>query len=276
MLTMLKIELNRALKSRSFYVSLLIGIIISIAQIIMEVISKADDPLKLFTGGTTYPYSVFNSWIGGHINNPYQIAYLTIFPILATLPFGISYHMDLKKGYVKNVYTRTNRINYCMAKYISTFLLAGTAVVLPMLINLMVTSAILPSLVPATNGVFSLTGLNLWSEIFYVHPYLYIGIYMIIYFIYGGVFASLALAGAFFVDNVFLLTLFPFIIYYGLGIISPYIYKFTNVRAISPAWILNTTQPYTIKLITLVVEGLLIGLICFVIFLWKGVKHDTL
>jgi len=276
MKAMLKIEMNRAFKNRSFYLSLSIGFSIVMAHIIMVVIGKSENPLKFFGNGLTYPYSVFNSWIGGDSTNPYLSAYSTIFPILATMPFGISYLNDLKKGYVKNIYTRTNRINYCVSKYVATFVMAGIAVVIPMIFNLLITSAMVPSLLPVMNGMFSIGGGNLWSGMFYMHPYIYVLMYLVVYFIYGGVFASLALVGAFFVDNMFLLTLFPFIVYYGLGLAAPYVYKYALIRSINPALILTISQPSGITLFTVIAEALIIGVPCFIIFIWGGVKNDTL
>ena len=276
MKAMLKIEMCRAFKNKSFFLSLAIGLSIIMAHIIINVVSKANNPLNFFSGGLSYPYSVFNSWIGGVASNPCLAAYTTIFPILATLPFGISYHSDLKNGYVKSIFTRTNHINYCLSKYAATFISAGIAVVIPMLVNLLITSAMLPSLIPVSNGTFSLRGGCLWSEIFYTNPYVYIGMYMVVYFIYGGVFASLALVGTFFVENLFLLMLFPFIVYYGLGIVAPSLYEYVFMHTINPALILNIAQPYADSFWIVIAEALIIGVPCFIIFIWRGVKNDTL
>jgi len=276
MKAMLKIEINRAFKNKMFYVSLGIGLSIVLLHIFMNVLVKAENPLKYFGSGMTYPYSVFNSWIGGDSSNPYQATYTIVFPILATLPFGTSYHNDLKVGYVKNIYTRTNRIKYCISKYFATFLVAGIAVVIPVIVNLLVTSAMLPSLIPATNGTFSISGSGLWSKMFYTHPYIYVSMYLGVYFIYGGVFASLALIGALFVENAFLLILFPFIVFYGLGLVAPYVYKYDLIRTIDPNLILTMSQPYGVRLFSVIAEALIIGVPCFIIFIWRGVKNDTL
>lgn len=271
---LIKIEMKRAARSKSFYVSLGVGLMITIAHIFMIVYERALNPLKFFHGGMgQYPYSVFNSWIGGGYS-PNMTVYLTLFPILATLPFALTYSSDIKSGYTKNIFTRTKKINYYVSKYIATFVFGGLAVVIPMIMNLMITVAMLPALKPVGNGTFTIA-VYLWSDIFYKNPFLYIFMFMIVYFIYGGVFASIALAGHYLVDNIFLLTILPFIIYYSLGIISSYLLGIEWLRSISPSRMLNISNSYTTEL-SLIGVAVIIGVICFAIFLRKGVKDDTL
>ena len=46
----IKIEYERAIRSKTLWVALVIGLIISIAQFIVEVIPEAKDPLQFFQG----------------------------------------------------------------------------------------------------------------------------------------------------------------------------------------------------------------------------------
>lgn len=271
---MIKIERERVLSNRGLWLSLAIGLVIVFAQIVMEVWPRSQDIIGGYRNNAScYLVSVFNSWIGGSGFSPYSMAYRTIFPILAILPCAITYFMDIKKGYVKNVFSRTQRRNYYIAKYLVNFVSGGAAVVIPMLFNLLLTACLLPSLLPSTNNLFAPISGHMLVPLFYTHPYYYILIYMLIYFIYGGVFATLALSLVGFINNIFMYTLCPFLMYYCLGIIASYIYN-TQTGSWNPIYILDLIQPYMVRLSTIIIEATLIGTISTVIYFWRGLKND--
>jgi len=70
--------------------------------------------------------------------------------------------------------------------------------------------------------------------------------------------------------------LFPFIVFYSLGIVAPALYKYSIIHTINPALILNMAQPYANSFFAVIAEALIIGVPCFIIFIWRGVKNDTL
>ena len=117
----LKIEWERMLNSRLVYISLLIGFVIAIMQIIGEVYPRAVNPLKYYSGKVGEPFSLYMFSMSMNTGSLYKEIFITIFPVLAMLPHALSYHMDVKSGYVKNVYIKTKKINYLIAKYIVTF-----------------------------------------------------------------------------------------------------------------------------------------------------------
>ena len=75
----IKIEYERAIRSKTLWVALIIGLIISIAQFVVEVVPEAKDPLQFFQGTfQCYPKSVFNHWLGGSFADAYGKTFLTI------------------------------------------------------------------------------------------------------------------------------------------------------------------------------------------------------
>ena len=273
----IRIEAERMLRSRLLYVSLIIGCAIALVQFAAEVWPAAANPLKYYGGYyDSYPYTVFSKWIGGSSMSPYALTYRIILPMIATMPYALTYHMDIKSGYVKNVYSRTRRINYLAAKYIVTFISAGCVAVIPYLLNLYATSCVLPSLTPVKNGTFPIRAICMFQETYYSHPYGYIALYMLIYFLYAGIFASVALAAARLVENVFLLTLVPFIIYYGLGMTSSYLTWIEWIRVTSPVKMMDLCQASGIKLPAVVVVGGIVGIISAAVYFGNGVKRDAL
>ena len=265
----IKIELERAFRSKGLLLSLLVGFCIAIVHFILRVIpARNAGILSGFTAGiTSYPTSVFNYFMMADSLSPYGTLFLNIFPILATIPFAVSYHED-RKGFVKSLYIRCEKWKYLTAKYIAVFLSGGTAVVLPILLNLILTACMLPSLVPVPNSRFIGGGDAFMKDIFYTQPYLYMLIYLIICFIYGGIFASLGLACTTFFDYAFFIIIFPFGIYYGLKLFS----QALKIQ-IAPADLLYMCRSGVTGTIILA-EALIIGVTAAAFFMWRGIKND--
>lgn len=273
--TELKIELERAFRSKGMTLSLFIGYSIGILHFIQQVFPWRNDVLSFFDGTQmTSPLSLYNMWIGMDDTNTWLVIYLTIFPILATLPFATTYFDDIKSGYIKNVCTRTKKTSYMVGKYISVFVAGGIVVVLPMLLNLFLTATVMPAINPAMNGLFKLCGAALYANIFFTYPFLYICIYMMIYFIYGGVFATISLAVSNIVKYKFIVALSPFVVFYGLGIISS-ILRFILTMEVTPRRLLTMTQYRSISGTAFWGEPLFIGCIAFVIY-WLGGKRNDI
>lgn len=87
-LILLRIELKRLFKSKLFYVSLFIGLALSVGGFI-ECAKPHLNITNGFNGGVeTYPFSVFNSWMGMFMGlKPISTSYLYIFMLLAALPY---------------------------------------------------------------------------------------------------------------------------------------------------------------------------------------------
>lgn len=214
----LKIEYKRLKRSLSFWIALIIGMTLAIGQYIDEVLSKVQY-LNLYQAKKLgdvmlMPHSVFNNWLGGEFATFWHYSYFMILPLLCVIPFGASIYIDRKTGVTKNYFVRSNKINYYFAKYIVGFFSGGIVITIPLVTNLILTSATLPSLKPeAAAGTYSVEGSGMWSELFYTHPYRYCIRYSILIFVFSGLVACLALSLGIFMDNVFSVLIFPFILY---------------------------------------------------------------
>lgn len=270
----LEIEFGRIFFSRTLWVSLTVGLIIVVAQFVTNVYPYALNPLR-FWSYDAYPANVFTYWIGGMGAGVCQTIYELVLPILAMLPYALSYHQDMKTGYIKNIYTRTPRINYLVAKYVAVFISAGIVTVIPYMINLLAVSCVLPAINPPIEG----PGEIAWScTVFYrlkmSHPYIHIMLMLIVMFIYAGVFATTALAAATAVENIFILALVPFIVWYGLKMIS------ANVKSLlgfytSPT-IAISTSIHISNLGMVIMLPIVVGGISAIVYFIKGVKSDAL
>jgi len=272
MLQLLKIELRRAIKNKYLFISISIGCLISVTHVLQNIL-----PLTQYLSDTgdygIPPHSVFNKWIGGEVMTLQPSMFFILFPILACLPFSDTYYTDRKSGYIKNVFIRTKKINYYVAKYIAAFISGGVSVIVPLLLNLMLTAMVLPSILPdPSTGFFSIFSNSMWCDIFYSDPYLYIFMYLAIDFVFAGLFAAISLVFSDIVTNRFFVILAPFIVYI-------FIFTFCNLighNKYNPFVFLNPTQQtvgitfsfiFSVMMITWVLSKM--------IFVIRGIKSET-
>ena len=102
----------------------------------------------------------------------YYTLFVRLIPILATIPYAITYYTDNKKGIVKNYYSRTKKINYLIAKFIAVFTTGGTAAVFPLALNVFASAAVLPSFM-IINGETTCNGNGMWF-LYIIFPPIYI------------------------------------------------------------------------------------------------------
>jgi len=163
------------------------------------------------------------------------------------------------------------------ARFITTFVSGGMIVLLPVLMNLIATMMCVPALSPVENGLFIGSGKSFMGCLFYNHTFVYIIIYLVQFFVYGGAFSVVSLAVAFLFDNAFLVMISPFIAYYGVGVLSTVgknifgLYTFNPMSYISPSNVLMDNG-----LIGFILEPLIIILVSGVIFFWKGAANEVL
>lgn len=271
---MVKIELERAFRSMSFKLSIIIGIIIVGIQFCREVIPAAINPIYWIKSNTLQvPANAFaNSIIMG--DGAYYTLFVRLIPILATIPYAITYYTDNKKGIVKNYYSRTKKINYLIAKFIAVFTTGGTAAVFPLALNVLASAAVLPSFM-IINGETTCSGNGMWSYILYSHPYIYFIMYFILQFICAGLLATVSLVISMYVNNVFIVLLFPSVLCEFLNAVARWF----------PTRILRFTAPWRLFRIDQIAVNLWQSYLVFilvilffdiVVYIRRGVKDDVL
>lgn len=224
---LLKIEFRRAFKNKGMLLALLIGCALSIAQVIQDQIPAyfRNEMLDFGRSPILSPAYVSGTWMAGNGANLEVFLFFLLMPVLAMLPFGTSYFTDSESGFIKSIYIRCSRKTFLRAKYIAAFLSGGTAVVVPLLLNVLCCMALVPNLVPSTiypqNGI---SAGNLFSSVYFSHPLIYILIFLLIDFLIGGIFACITLAVSFLSDYKIVIAVIPFfiqlIIYAGCDLLG--------------------------------------------------------
>lgn len=268
----LKEEVRRSLRSRGMALSLTLGGIISVAQVIQYQIPKYQWNLTMDMEAypILYPSSVADSWIAGSPAYLESFLYFLIVPILAVLPFGTSYFSDQASGFLKGLYTRASRMDYLTAKYTAAFVSGGLAVLLPLILNLLCAPVLLPNLTP--QSVFPNNGIsaaNLFYQLYFTYPILYIVLFLGLDFVMGGIWACVALACSFLSDYKIVVAVCPFFLQLGIHVIC------TMLNSIDHSSVYFTQSGYGMKNAIVPTAYVLLGFVAsWIIFRKKGIKED--
>ena len=207
-------EICQAFKSRGFLIAIFLGCAVTVTHFITAVFPFSLILDMFIDEAMQTPGYLFSQWIGGNFTRVHNQLYFNLLPIIAILPFGLSYFSDVKGGYIKNVCIRVKRSKYLNAKYIAAFLSGGAVVCIPLLINFYLSCLVLPIIKPEiTTSTSLLMKTCLWSELYFSQPLLYNLLYMLAIFAFRGGIATTALAISDFVEYQLLALIIPVIAY---------------------------------------------------------------
>ena len=274
MLKILKCEIKRSFCNYMFLVSIFISGVLVIWYSMERI------PLCVECNASFYNENIYDNflevsytnWIGSQNMYIQQNILYLIIPLLAVLPFGNSLYIDINQGYIKNICTRTSKSHYLLSKYIAVFLSGGCAVILPMILSFVISSAFLPTMLPESSYIFTnIYPVYKWADLLFVHPFLYTFLYIGITFVFSGLTACMSLFITYFVDKNFIVLAFPFFIY----IFSSLFFELLDLEGFSIRNILTTTgeQGTTLSVIILVTS--LFVLSFYPYYIW-GVKRDVI
>ncbi len=266
MKNVLKYELIRAYTNIYFAAAVLIGCAITLADI--------SNVLKFYNVWSNYPPSLYQYWICTEFKSSMIPVYFMLAPLLASLPFADSYFRD-RRGYIKQIITRTSRLKYLASKYLAVFISGGTAFALPLVVNFIAIACICPALAPqATTGTFATYENGFMSLLFINHPLIYCIFYIILDFILAGLLATVALTAALFIKNRFAVLLSPFILFLLISVVTNGFGKaqfdIYNLLRASQGY-----QPHPTTLTYVMVSAVLL-LLSFPLYYSKGGTDDVL
>lgn len=212
---LLKIELVRAFKNRKTCLALFIGCMISVFHVFHNLAGKAailNEMAHNLKGMLQYPVHLFSQWMCGNTSNMEGFLYFMIFPLLAVLPHSMSFLSDKENGYIRQMYIRCNRTEYLAAKYISLFLVGGTVVAFPLLLNFCICATLMPALKPQNVAGTFVNASVLWYSLYENVPLAYVLLFLMLIFAFAGLVATLPLFFSHFSDKRFIVLLMPFVI----------------------------------------------------------------
>lgn len=218
------VELKKAFCSKKFLLGMALLLLFSVLSATYMIEGRAGyNPDAIFDGMKNGKYArnpdlplftFYNSWIGGDDLSLAATLFYTLLPIGAALPFGWSYYVEQKNGYLKNIYARVDKKVYLAGKSIAVFLSGAAVVAISLLVNLLLVWAKIPLITPFAgynlyNHIYFGT---LWSDFYFFAPGLYVFLYAMLNVIYGGIFALLSFAVGLYFRNVFAVIFSPFLL----------------------------------------------------------------
>ncbi|WP_087411695.1 hypothetical protein [Collinsella sp. An2] len=262
---MLRTEIYRMLKSRSFRISLLVGCSIAIWELIVVAIPYAYGPEWAFMrsgADGAYPPSLFNSWLGGTPFSLPSLVYFFVAPLLACIPYASSLHTDCAGGFAIQLLVRSDARTYLRSKIVSSVVGAIVAVEIPLLLSLLLTATVLPALPPeATAGTFFVSPTAMLGDLFYAHTWMYLMSYFLIEIC---TICAIAWAGTLLglvLPNALMTTVAPFMICMILSVaLTPF-----NASSYTPAELLNPSPTGAANVIVALMAYGSILILCLVI-----------
>ena len=219
-----RIELKKAFCSKKFLLGMALLLLFSLLSTVYMIEGRAvynpdlilenledgkfahNPDLSLFT--------FYNSWIGGDDLSLAATLFYSLLPVGAALPFGWSYYLERKSGYLKNIYTRVGKGTYLAGKTIAVFLSGAAVAAISLTVNILLVLAKIPLITPFAGYNFynHVYFGNLWADLYFSAPGVYVALYALLDAVYGGIFALLSFAVGFYFRNVFAVLFTPFLL----------------------------------------------------------------
>lgn len=272
MCSVLKLELKKAFKNKFFWISVVLGCLITLLSF-EHMVNMYYEGMSAISGNSTDiiydPHiginTVFNCWIGGEPFSLGSSIYFFVFPLLIALPYGWSYSEERKCGYRRMMITKTGKKKYYCAKYVAVFLSGGAAMVLPLIFNFWMTLLVVPAILPdvTMNMFYGVFGGSFLAELYYTVPFLYVAIYLFIDFVYCGFLVCICMAVSGIVRQKWGVVLIPFLLLLFVHVITDYIYSDPSVayKELSPLYFLRGVEvrySFSGSIILLFAIGLLV------------------
>ncbi|MCM1272652.1 MAG: hypothetical protein NC225_09995 [Clostridium sp.] len=269
MKNMLKNEMKRMLRSKGFLISIILGIIIVILHtrwIYVHLYVPNKEMLEVMLQSQEYGVlddwfecGILQGWLGNDGFSLYNAFFYFIFPVISVMPYGMSLYHDINSGYISSVLAKGSRRDYLVSKYTVTFISGGIVVAVPLILSIMTAACYLPAVGIDLLAMKGGSNMALWHELFFEHPVLYAVCFIVLNFIYGGIFALICVTVSKWFSNRFMAALFPFILNMftskGLVNVFPQMAKFMPGYFINPSLDIAITMGCVV-LVTAIVLGL--------------------
>lgn len=249
---LLRLELKRALGSWRFLIVIVLGCVMAtlafiytpgfiiatnwykymhgdeMAASIIDKFNMVDTPLEIWMPRYGSSSTFYNTWI-------------TLLPVLTVIPYGIEYAREKKNGLINQYMIRINRGKYYVSKFITTFISGGLVAVVPLIFNLLLVMCFLPWGMPIrSSNLYPVVDNNVLIDVFYNAPSLYVLIYLVYVFVLFGLISCICLSFVYIEENIFALTITPFIIYFSGHVLLSFGLGMAGISLMNNASLYNT------------------------------------
>lgn len=268
----LKKDLSKLIRSVGLYISLAIGTVICILNSVSFYKLHKIPNIK-GASGYHYPDVLILGWLGGNVNASYIDWFMFIMPMIAVLPYGWSLYVEQRKQQRNRMSAHKNKVQKIISKYVAAFLSGGFVCAFPFLLSWLISAWYLPDMPmePAMMQSF-ISNTDMLNGIYYSKPWLYMLFYILLIFVFGGLFSTMALNVSGFSGNVGLVMIYPIV----LAAFAKAVISGTDYAGWLPEFFLNPCQSINISEPAIVVELFLLLLWDIVmISVFAGKKYST-
>lgn len=223
-------------------------------------------------------YTLYNSWLGGRVNQLLPQVFLYALPIFSVLPYAGSYLSEEKSGYTRSMVSLLGKPAYFTGKHISVFLSGFFTAVIPLCFSLLFTACLVPAYKPNVSFIlyYQVDFGNLLQDLYFTRPLLTAFFVILRVGIFAGAWATIPYVLSFFVKNKFVALFSPYLV---LLFIIASLERATVFRTYLETSILDyiwlTSPTMTQNLWVFLGEMLALLLIPLFITLIKGGKSDV-
>lgn len=211
-------EIKRGLKRKTFIIAFIILLLLGILHSVsLSRYESKQDILNVYSNA-----SLFSAYDGFFLFAPsiYGKILFVILPLINSFGYADSYLEDKQSGILKYILLRKQKGKYLCSKYFANFVISGGAVAISLLVSQIIVFLKIPSIEPnPILGAQTICSTQMFSKVFYSHPSIYILIWIIIMFLYSGVFASISMSLSIFIKKRTVVIMSSFMLFSILSII---------------------------------------------------------
>lgn len=275
---LIKVELRKLAASPLLYLALAVGVFLGLADAattIVGVMSEAGEE------DADLLWSCYAYWMSVRYSTVWATLLYYVLPLLAVIPYAWSLAGERASGYVVEVYSRASRGRYFGAKALAAFLVGGAVAVIPQVLNFLTLMAFFPLAIPDVFDAMYL-GIfedNLWAELFYSVPALYVALYLLLDFLYCGLWAVLVLAIGYTTKNRVVVLAAPYLALVILQFVNERIFFYLGgIRGIQLS-VFENLHAYSVKYVQsggVILAELVLMLVAALLLAWYGARKDEL
>ncbi len=260
LLRFLQNEIYNIIRTRAFQIVMLILMIMVIVDGILAYkmysfdLQTTINNYETLDDGTfkEYPFlqidTVYNSWIGGRVNQVLSMIFFYTLPLFSVIPYSWSYLSEKKIGYDRVMVTHLGKKTYFWGKYLSAFASGFITALLPMVLSFILVCCLIPAYKPDVDFdlYYQVRGnLKLLANLYYVHPLITVVLNMLQISIFAGAWATVPFVLSFYEKNKFVVMLAPylFLMYLIASLENAFAYRsYTETSIIDYIWLTSPSE----------------------------------
>lgn len=177
------------MQRQSFHLGVWLALLLALLHVVTRVLPLLNSDDMLFTP--------FTMWLGIDSFSLLNLLFYLLLPLLSSLAFADVLKRDITNGFLQQIKLRLSIKRYYRVVFVVTFLSGAGLIALPLLIDQLASSLILPSYLPdelLNNNIAIRANSTLFVGLYYSHPLLHQLFYILLAALFGGLFACFTLA----------------------------------------------------------------------------------